>query len=178
MDLFAKIDSKKNAVDGAWRQADGQLISPSKPYARLELPAAPKGSYRLESQFTRIQGTCTTFMLPIGKTGTVLVLGGWNGKVSGLAYVNGRDAQRNETTRDGNYSANQKHTLLAEVRLLPEKKAKLTVMLDGKPYLNWEGPLTALKPDRFWKLHQSGSIGIGSYGSTIVFHSCQLQELD
>jgi hypothetical protein len=35
----------------------------------------------------------------------------------------------------------------------------IAVSLDGKAYLNWEGPRSALTPDRRWRLRRAGSGG-------------------
>ncbi len=177
-DLLASADPTRDAVAGKWRRADGQLISPEGPYARLQLGSAPKGSYRLETQFTRLRGHCVAVMFPAGKTAGLLVVGGWAGKVSGIAYINGRDADRNATTRDGKFSSHSKHSLELVVRLLDGDRVRIAVRLDGKPYLNWEGNRSALRPDRAWRLRRAGAIGIGSYNTSLVFHHCRLQKLD
>jgi hypothetical protein len=124
-DLLANADAARDAVAGKWRQADGQLISPNNPYARLQLRGAPKGSYRFETQFTRIGGDCIGVMYPVGDTSALLVVSGWAGKVSGIAFIDGKDADRNATTRDGKISNNEKHTLQLDVRLLDEGRVRI-----------------------------------------------------
>ena len=116
-------------------------------------------------------------IFPVGNTSALLVVSGWKGKVSGLAFIHGKDADRNETTRDGGLSNGEKHTLLLEVRMLDDKQARIAVWLDGKAYLDWEGERSALTPDRQCGLRRAGSVGVGAYDASIVFHSCQLQML-
>lgn len=57
-DLLKSVDPVRAAVRGRWRKTDGQLISGEGANARVQLPAAPQGSYQLEIQFTRIAGDC------------------------------------------------------------------------------------------------------------------------
>ncbi|MDP6525447.1 MAG: hypothetical protein QGH15_14610 [Kiritimatiellia bacterium] len=177
-DPLGSVDLERDSIRGDWRTASGQLISPSKPYARIQLQEVPRGSYRLETDFTRIKGDCMGIMFPVGNTSALLVVSGWNGKVSGLAFIGGKDADRNQTTRDGTLTNGVKHTLLLDVRPKENGGAKISVALDGRDYLEWEGPQTSLKPDRQWGLRHTGAIGIGSYNASIVFHSCRLVTLD
>jgi hypothetical protein len=178
IDLLESADPTKDTLRGAWTKADGQLVSSEKPYARIQLPGAPRGSYRLETQFTRIRGDCMAIMFPVDDTSALLVVSGWKGRVSGLAFIHGKDADRNETTRDGKLSNGEKHTLLLEMRMLDGKRARIAVRLDGKPYLDWEGEKSALTPDRYWGLRSAGSVGVGAYNATIVFHSCRMRMLE
>jgi len=172
-DLLEGADPNRSAIRGRWKKTHGQMISPRMPNARVQLPAAPVGSYQLEVQFTRLAGDCLAVMLPVGRTGVLLVIGGWGGKVSGLAYVDGRDANRNPTTRKGALANGVKHTLLVTTRLLGADRARIDVALDAKDYLRWEGRQASLKPDRAWSLRDSGACGLGAYNAEIVIHSCQ-----
>jgi len=178
VDLLETVDTAGDAIRGSWKKVGGQIVSPEMPYARIQLPGAPPGSYRLEVQFTRIHGDCMAVMFPVGNASALLVVSGWKGKVSGLAFIHGKDADRNETTRDGGLSNCEKHTLLLEVRMLDDKQARIAVWLDGKAYLDWEGERSTLTPDRYWGLQTAGSVGVGAYSATIVFHGCQLQVLE
>ncbi len=177
LDLLKPVDPSKHAVHGRWLKLDGQLVSSSKPYARVQLAAIPEGSYQFETQFTRVGGDCMALMLPVGGTSVLLVVSGWKGKVSGLAFIRGRDADRNKTTRDGALANGRKHTLFVKVLLLDDDRARIEVTLNGKAYLDWEGPRSDLKPDRQWSLKKGGLLGLGAYNAVIVFHSCQLKGL-
>ncbi|MBL9133134.1 MAG: hypothetical protein JNG86_18130, partial [Verrucomicrobiaceae bacterium] len=48
-------------------------------------------------------------------------------------------------------TADTPHQLAVQVRLLPKERASLTIMLDGAPFIQWEGPLvdlTDVDPER------------------------------
>ncbi|MFT5127262.1 MAG: hypothetical protein ACI8W8_000863 [Rhodothermales bacterium] len=172
------IDANKRSVGKEWRKVDDQVVSPETPNARIQLVDAVKSSYRFEAQFTRIRGDCMAVMFPVKNTSALLVVSGWKGKVSGLAYLNGKDAARNLTTRDGQLSNGDKHALALTVNVLQNDHARITVTLDGQDYMNWEGPTSALKPDRQWRLQSPHALGIDAYNAAIVFHSCRFQLLD
>jgi hypothetical protein len=173
---FDTLDLAKDAVKGSWHLAGGQLISAYAASARIQLPMTSKDSYHFETSFTRLDGDCMALMFPVRDTSGLLVVGGWGGKVSGLAYINGKDADRNATTRDGALSNGVRHTLHLAVTLQGEKDVTIGVELDGKPYLSWEGPTAALIPDRAWRLDDPASIGLGGYNAHLVFHYARFVE--
>jgi hypothetical protein len=177
VDLLKAADPARDSVHGQWTKPDGQLLSDWKTYARCQLSAGSQGDYQLEIQFTRVAGDCLGVMLPVGRTGALLVVSGWGGTVSGLAYLNRKDANANETTRNGELKNGVKHTLLITTRLLDGNKARIEVTLDGKPYIKWEGLESALKPDGAWRLRDAKVIGLGAYNAVIVIHSCQFRML-
>ncbi|MDP6545509.1 MAG: PDZ domain-containing protein [Phycisphaerae bacterium] len=176
-DILKDVDPKKAAIRGKWTRTDAQMISAKQANARFQLPAAPQGDYRIEVQFTRVEGDCLGVMLPVGSRGVLLVVSGWNGRVSGLAFVKRKDADRNKTTRDGKLTNGVKHTLEITVRLPGKDRASIDVTLDSKPYIKWAGLQSDLSPDRAWRLRDPGVLGLGAYNAVIVFHSCQLKML-
>ena len=177
-DLLHKLDPTSHSVKGIFQTASGQLISPSTTYARLQLEKAPAGSYKFETEFTRINGDCMAVVFPVADASVVLVVSGWGGKVSGLAFVNGKDANRNPTTRDGKLENGVRHNLSLEVQLQENQTADIKVTLNNEPYISWKGPISALRPDRYWNLRDKQAIGIGGYNSRIVFHRCLIKELE
>lgn len=176
-DLLAEVDPTQASIKGIFKTASKQVLTPSTPYARMQLNERPEGSYKLETQFTRIKGDCIAVMFPVANASALLVVSGWGGKVSGLAFINGKDADRNATTRDGKLKNGVSHTLTLTVQLLDEKKASIEVTLNSKPYIQWSGPISSLRPDRYWRLRDSKAIGIGGYNSRIVFHQLQVSDL-
>jgi len=177
LDILKSVDPNKAAIRGKWTRTDDQMISAKQANARFQLPAAPQDDYRLEIQFTRVEGDCLGVMLPVDSRGVLLVVSGWNGRVSGLAFVNGKDADRNKTRRDGKLTNGVKHTLEIIVRLTGKDRAKIDVNLDSKPYIKWAGFVADLSPDRAWRLRDPKAIGLGAYNAVIVFHSCRLKTL-
>ena len=177
-DLLKSVNPTEDAVYGKWTKPGGQLLSDWRTNARCQLSAGSQGSYQLEIQFTRIAGDCMAVMLPVGRTGVLLVVSGWGGEVSGLAYINRKDADRNETSRAGKLENGVKHTLLITTRLLKGNRARIDVTLNGKPYIKWEGSASALLPDGAWRLRDSKLFGLGAYNAIVIFHSCQFKTLD
>ena len=67
--------------------------------------------------------------------------------------------------------------MLTRVEVLPGGKARITVTLDGAPYLKWEGLTSALSQHKSYALTDPISLGWISYRSTLVFHRIQLRML-
>jgi len=177
LDLLKQVDVGRDSGKDKWEQIDGQIISPMGPYARLELPLSPSGSYQLEVQFTRDGGDAIILLLPVGDSNGLLVVSGWSGEVSGLAYLDGKDANNNKTTRDGKLADRTKHTLLVEVSLLDKDQARIAATLDSQPYLQWNGPITAITPGSERRLPHPNTLGLGTYNATVIFHSCRVKML-
>lgn len=68
------------------------------------------------------------------------------GPVSGLQWIRTKSVKDNDTRIfHHDLRADLPHTLLIQVRLLEKKRGSVTVLLDGRPFLSWSGPLTELR---------------------------------
>jgi len=175
--ILKSADVAKDVTRGHWERLEGQLLSDVRTYSRCQLPVEVEGDYQFEVQFTRMSGDCMAVMLPVGRTSALLVVSGWGGEVSGLAFIDRKDANENATTRNGTLKNGVKHTVLITTRLLDKDRASIDVTLDGKPYIKWAGSVSSLRPDSAWRLQNRKYFGIGAYEAIIVFHSCQFRTL-
>ena len=178
VDLLPFVDPAKDAVKGKWkRQGSAIAITKSESHSRTAIPVAPQGSYELEVRFVRASGNeDVNILLPVSNSRVMLMLSGWGGTVSGLELINGKRASSNETTvKPGALENGRQHYLQINV-LLKGDQAQIAVRLDGKPYLRWRGPHSALSMLPYWRLPTAGCLGLGAY-STVVFHSVRLKML-
>jgi hypothetical protein len=49
--------------------------------------------------------------------------------------------------------------------------------MNGKPYIKWKGPPSALSRDETWKLPDGRCPGLGSCDSTVIFHRARMRTL-
>jgi S1-C subfamily serine protease len=177
IDALLALDPKRNSLKGDWTLVNRQLVSPSLPYARMQLSESPGDDYRVTLRFTRLKGDCLAVVFPVSHSAVTLVVSGWGGKTSGLAFVDGKDADRNQTTRDGRLENGKPHELVLEVRSVDQNNSRVSVKLNGKPYLNWEGPWKRLSNDPQWAMESSRGIGVGGYEANLVIHGVRIEAL-
>jgi hypothetical protein len=180
IDLLPMVDLKRDVVEGKWEATKSGLAveGAGQPFARVEMPVVPSGSYELEMKFVRVAGGGIVVILPVGSRSAELVMG-WGGVngTSGLGLINGKGQHQNETTvRPANFESGQPYTVNIRV-IADEAKAEITVELDGNPYIKWAGPKQAISSGPIWALRHSNYIGLGVGQTQAVFQSVRLRML-
>jgi hypothetical protein len=102
----------------------------------------------------------------------------WNkGLASALELINGKGPKDNETcVKPGALQNNHEYALLVKV-LVEGTSAQVAVSLDGKPYISWQGPVSALSLFQNLRLRHPGCLGLGAADATVVFGSARLRML-
>jgi hypothetical protein len=105
------------------------------------------------------------------------LLGGEGGAAAGLDLVNSRPYKDNETSvRPAVLFNDSKYTVLAKV-LVGKDEAEIVTTLNGKPYVKWKGPPSALSRAEAWKLPDRRCPGLGSCDSSVIFHKVRMRTL-
>jgi len=179
-DYLQYIDPEKNCVAGKWSltPAGTLAVASGTNNSRLILPITAPGSYELEVAFTRTNGAdAVAVCLPVGRSACALLLGGEGGAAAGLDLVNNKPYKDNETSvRPASLFNDSKYTVLARVLLLKDE-AEVVITLNGKPYIKWKGPTSALSRAEAWKLPDGRCPGLGAYNSTVVFDRVRMRVL-
>jgi len=179
LDLLALVHPAKDAVTGEWKRHDS-VLTITKPIrcGRIMIPVAPEGSYELQAKFVRTSGDGdVAVILPVRSARVKLCLSGWLGAASGLEMINGKDPRDNETAVRPGTLVNGREYALDITVVVKGDQARIAVRLDGKPYINWRGPQSALSLPSAWALPKSGCLALGAWGSTVVFGSVRLKML-
>jgi hypothetical protein len=101
-----------------------------------------------------------------------LILNAWDGKASGLEYVDFRRANANATTTPpAPIVTGRKHVLAVQVRNEPSI-ARIEVDFDGRRYLRWRGDPKLLQPAI--GIPEPYHIGLGAFGKT-TFHAARIR---
>jgi hypothetical protein len=171
IDLLALVDPEKDAVAGKWQRAAGGLqVSPAG-HGRVCVPLVIKGSYQLSTTFVRRGGTQgVSVILPVGGTGVVFTLNPLGKNCGSLRDVNKADF----TTTPGKLENGRDYTLDVNV-LVNGTEGDITIALDGRPYMKWQGPVSALSVSRDFMLPTLGCIGVVANASDVVFKSLRLR---
>ncbi|MBE3100155.1 MAG: hypothetical protein IMZ44_23800 [Planctomycetes bacterium] len=180
IDLLALVDPTLDAVMGKWERRGASVGSAGQaPEAsRFVLPVAIDGSYELGVTFVRTSGDdMVGIVAPVGSTSVLLALSFYYGKASGLSRVNGKPPDSNESTvTPGKLDNNRLHNVIVSVHVEADRAA-IAVRLDGRPYINWKGPLEALSTSGTWRIRPSGALGLGASNCSIEFRSARLRML-
>jgi hypothetical protein len=179
-DYLQYVDPEKNTVAGKWEltPAGTLAVASGAPSSRLILPITAPRSYELEVAFTRTNGAdAVAVCLPVGRSACTLILGGDGGAASGLDRVNDKPYQNNETSvRPAALFNEVKYAVLARV-VRHGDEAEVIVTLNGRPYIKWKGPASALARAEAWKLPDGRCPGLGACNSTVVFHTVRMRTL-
>jgi hypothetical protein len=115
-------------------------------------------------------------ILPAGGSRCLLSLGHNGGAVSGLAFINGKDYADNEAAVCPAALANAKEHALDVKVVIRADRAEITVLLNGGPYIHWEGPQSALSVDAGARYAPQGCMAIGA-GPAYTLRNVRLQIL-
>ncbi len=179
LDMLPLVDPAKDAVKGDWkRQGSALAILRPTQAGRIMIPVAPEGSYELQVKFVRTSGDdCVGVILPVGSTRVMLKLSTVHGLCSGLEMINGKSTKNNKTAvRPGTLTNGHQYSVQVKV-LVDGHQARITVTLDGKPFIAWRGAESALSVPSPIHLPKPGCLGLGVWESTVVFRSVRLKML-
>ena len=146
VDLLKNLKPGRYATAGTWNAGNGQISSTvpvNNQQSSIMLPYSIEGNYELDFKFARTLGRAVvTVYLPVGNGGGVdLVLASSDGKVGSLSAGPRRPGvEAKVETKDGD--------------------ATIKIELDGKPYLHWSGPASALYARTMPPTHNSRAIGV------------------
>ena len=176
VNLLKTPDPKRHCHEGECEHKPDGLWVFSKANGRLTVPVLAQGSYQAEFAWKRTWGPGqVSFTLPVGEGDVTLVLGGVAGAFSGLASINGKGAGKNETTvRPAKFEYKRVYHVGVQVKLSGDQ-AHIKVLLDGKPYISWGGPQSALSAN--YKVSRQGCFGLGLWGAGVLFSEGRLKML-
>ncbi|MDP7015682.1 MAG: hypothetical protein QGG36_07770 [Pirellulaceae bacterium] len=172
VDLLGRVDLSKDVLAGGW-QRRREAIYPSTPrkYARIQLPAALKGSYEFEFEVTTESGEVYC-AFPLDDRHFALGFGLYGGKYSGLAFLDGKDVSESTTRVKAGIKPNTRYRIRVMV-VIDGTDAQIGVNVGRAAYLRWQGPIskwTAISPVE-WQPAQPGTITLGSASNYInTFH--------
>jgi len=187
IDLLKITDPARRTVGrSTWVRQDGGLATTtsSSSHSIIAIPETARGSYDLQVVFTLKRGHESTTVLPVGTGHVALILGGYSGRTSGLSMIGGREASsRSNPTRidlgrgKEILRAGAKTTLEVSVRI-KDDQAQIAAALNGKKIIAWSGKQSSLTLGYQWRSTPTRMFGLGTYASSVVWHSVRLKRLD
>jgi len=171
-DLLKLADPSKHAVEGAWEVKGGALVIKGGA-GRFIFPCVPEGNYEVMFTMTRLDRTMGAgILLPVGSTGTFFNFESGGGRFDGARP--GRPAA--EQLSPGALVTGKDFTF--DIRVTRKKdQAEITIHLNDKPYLHWQGPVSDLSvPDRA-KWLEPLRVGLGTNWIHVVFKNVKIRSL-
>jgi len=131
VDLLRLVDLKRDVERGSWeRKDDGILVLENDSNTRCAIPVSIEGSYRLHVEFTPERLDSVSVSFPVGQATCR-----WDpGYGQDTLLVNGAERAK------GDPKLSKGRKCLAEITVTGRAgQGEITVTLDGKPALRWEG---------------------------------------
>jgi len=180
IDALKLVDVNEHTVYGQWERKGTALHGSGAPKPnenpRVMVPITLQGSYELRIRLTRLSGIKgIRITLPTGQSSVTVSLScGFGKKHHGLGTIDGKGLAENETTVRPGTLVNGKEYLLGIGVLVGAEKAKITVDLDGRTIIRWEGPQSSLSPGKASHLPNPKCPGL-SASSPTVFKEVKLR---
>jgi hypothetical protein len=176
VDLFDLADLARQQLEPAWHKtADG--LKCEKKRTRLQFPLTVSGDYTLHIEFTRASGTdCITIIFPVLDKQTALFISAFDGGVSGLSYLDGKELRENGTAiRPSILENGKRYSVDLTVRKVNDHFS-IRAMLGDKAIVDWQGVAASLGIWQDWALPRSDTFGLAANEPT-VFHQAKLKML-
>jgi hypothetical protein len=174
IDVLKATTAENLRAWGDFKRTEAGIVSGPKDLCRASLPICPVGNYELEVKLTRVTGSNVGITIPVGDTMSVLRLGD---KYSGIQMIRGKAAEENETKTSAAAVKNGQAVTVGVKVLLDGDKAAIAVTLDGKPYINWTGPQSALSMETWGDMPTKGAVGLRSYMSNVICSGARVRML-
>ena len=182
IDMLALVDPAKHAAAGRWEvQPSGLALVQKTSCALIQFPVIPAGSFEFETEFTKLKGDGgTAVIFPVNNSFVHVEVGGYHGRVSGMAVVDGAwgDDARNPTRRPSTIAESVRYKMVVRVRRLQDREIAVHATLDGKSFVDWQGPESVLTGSPFWRMGRPATLSLGVDSAVVVFHTARLRMLD
>jgi len=159
---------------GNFKRTKAGIVSGPKDLCRASLAICPLGNYELDVRLTRVTGANMGIVIPVGDKMPAIQLGD---KYSGIQLIRGKMAGENETKTSAAAIKNGRPITVGVKVLLDGDKATISVTLDGKRYINWTGPQSALSTEKWGEMPVKGAVGLKSYMSNVVCSGVRVRML-
>jgi hypothetical protein len=159
---------------GDYKRTEAGVVSGPKGLCRVSLPISPLGNYEFEVRLTRVTGSDMSIVIPAGSAMPALHMGD---KHSGIQLIRGKPADENETKVSAAPIKNGQPVTVGGKVILDGDKVAISITLNGKPYVNWTGPQSALTTEKWGEMPDKTALGLKSYMSNVVCSAARVRML-
>jgi len=174
VNLLKLIDVRQDVILGEWLMDGGTLISPSGEWMRIQIPYTSPEEYDLTVVAERKEGfDSICFGLAQGRTQFALWVDGHPdmGGMTGLDMLDNTTVEKSPVTVIEKFvTTNKPSTFVLAVR-----KTGVTLTIDGKSVLSWQGNTNRLGLAPMWRAKDpKAPLFVGAYGSRYHYSKIQL----
>jgi len=176
IDLAPLVDPARDVAEGKAERAGAALKIFSAANMRMTVSLVAQGDYEAEFAFKRTWGPGqVSFTLPVGPADVTLIVGGVAGSFSGLEKINGLGAEKNDTViRPSKFDNDRLYVVAVRVQT-SGGQARIETLLDGSPFVQWSGPVSALSAS--YQVAARGCFGLGCWGAGYTFERARVRML-
>lgn len=148
VDLMPLIDPAVDVMSRNWQRVQAAIVNDPRLPSGLMLPVIPYGDYQVSLNFRRLGGGKEVLVsLPVKRRRVNLSIDWAGGKASGLSRVKGMQMHDdgNPTRIKGKQLVDGRPATLVIRVALRGDDVTITSQLDGKPGVQWSGPVSDLE---------------------------------
>lgn len=175
LDVFALVDVKRDAKEGAWVRKD-KFLKSIDAISPLNLPVTCEGSYEISIGMSFEHPPCMGVVLPIGDEKTAFIIGAGGQNKKSYCGVTADNMEHNEEDDIKKFNLvpvgsiigdGRDHTLNIRISMAKDM-LRVAATLDGKPYYQWEGTAEAAKTSPRLLTKEPKVPGMFTYGGPQV----------
>jgi hypothetical protein len=174
IDLLSLVDPTQDAVAGEWQVVNGELESPKRFGARIEIPFEPPAEYELTVIATPLDepnGLILGQLLNGHRFLTLLNHSVQQEKAaSALENVDGQNVRNNATTLMADLLQKDRPSQV----IVTVRKDSVVVRCDGRTIIDWKGKPEQLSLGDYWDTPNKNSLFLGAYDCRYRFSRVSL----
>ncbi|EAQ80647.1 serine/threonine protein kinase [Blastopirellula marina DSM 3645] len=186
IDLLSRLKLPDHAVAGKWEKRGTGIVGADARRSRLMLPYSPQGSYRIQMEFTRLNGNDLIGLhLPVDESSCELILSGWGGDPlgSGLRMIDAANIieyppSHPAIAKDITLDVGVRNVLDVRINVGASHQVKITAKLGDRTILDWQGSSKSLSCSSLWPFPSEQALGLLVFESTYEIHSLQWSPLE
>jgi hypothetical protein len=175
VDLLKIVDPTTCWKAGEWVAVNGELLSPKRYGARIEIPYSPPEQYRMlliVEPLDEPDGLLLGLRLGDKRFATLFHYTPQEEARSAIENVDGRNVG-NETTFTGNVFRKDR---LSQV-LVTVTNRRISATVDGRTILDWQGTPDQLSLSDYWRTPNPEALFLGAYDCRYRFHRISLEPI-
>jgi RNA polymerase sigma factor (sigma-70 family) len=171
VNLLARVDVA-DTVNGNWTIEDGELLSDRTSYSRFEIPYVPPQEYDFRVAFTMLEPRDEISMVCVYRAVQFAWKFGSHGNSVMAIDQNGSEVAGTRVSLAQKFEAGQRYELMVKVR-----NGGTAAYVNNQLLCTYQTDYRNLGLNMFWKLPNKNTLGVGTWGTRVRFHTIDIVEV-